>query len=246
MTDRPTALVTGASRGIGFAIATRLAEAGYDLIMCARRAETMAEAERRLSATGARVHAVQADLAVEEDVRRLIGVCQEKCDQLDVLVLGAGIGTGGPIEEVPLRHFDKLFAVNVRAPYTLVQALLPLLRKGAAANPRQGAKIIALASITGVYPGPELAAYGASKAALGALCRSLNAEVSASGVSATVISPGFVDTDMTQWVRDEVDPAGMITTADIAELAMTVTRLSVNAVVPEMVVTRPGGQLHRA
>ncbi|MGI5268770.1 SDR family NAD(P)-dependent oxidoreductase [Nonomuraea sp. CA-218870] len=246
MTGRPTALVTGASRGIGFAIAHRLAEAGHDLIVCARRAGTVADAARRLAATGARVHAEQVDLAVEEDVRRLVEVCQERCDRLDVLVLGAGIGTAGPIEEVPLRRFDKVFAVNVRAPYALVQGLLPLLRKGAAANPRRGAKIVALASITGVYPSPGLAVYGASKAALGALCRSVNAETSASGVSATVISPGYVDTDMTEGVRDEVDPAAMISTSDIAELAMSVTRLSVNAVVPELVVTRPGGQLHRA
>ncbi|MDA0632670.1 SDR family NAD(P)-dependent oxidoreductase [Nonomuraea sp. MCN248] len=246
MTGRPTALVTGASRGIGFAIAHRLAEAGYDLIVCARRAGTVADAGRRLASTGARVHAEQVDLAAEEDVRRLIEVCQERCDRLDVLVLGAGIGTAGPIEEVPLRRFDKVFAVNVRAPYALVQALLPLLRKGAAANPGRGAKIVALASITGIYPSPGLAAYGASKAALGALCRSVNAEASASGVSATVISPGYVDTDMTEGVRDEVDPATMISTSDIAELAMSVTRLSVNAVVPELVVTRPGGQLHRA
>ncbi|QYC45813.1 Rhamnolipids biosynthesis 3-oxoacyl-[acyl-carrier-protein] reductase [Nonomuraea coxensis DSM 45129] len=246
MTGRPTALVTGGSRGIGFAIARRLAEAGHDLIVCARRAETMADAERSLSATGVWVHAVQADLAVEEDVRRLIQVCQDRCDRLDVLVLGAGIGAAGPVEELPLRRFDKLFAVNVRAPYALVQALLPLLRKGAAENPRHGAKIVALASITGVYPEPGLAAYGASKAALGALCRSVNAEASAAGVSATVISPGYVDTDMTQGVHDEVEPAAMISTADVAELAMSVTRLSVNAVVPEIVVTRPGGQLHRA
>jgi 3-oxoacyl-[acyl-carrier protein] reductase len=166
--------------------------------------------------------------------------------RLDVLVIAAGVGAAGPLDTAALRRFDKQFAVNVRAPYVLVQKLLPVLRATAAQHSTRGAKIIMLSSITGVYPEPGLAAYGASKAALIALCRSINAEVSAAGVTATAICPGYVDTDMTAWMRDRIDPDEMISTADIAELAVSLTRLSARAVVPELIMTRAGEQLHRA
>jgi NAD(P)-dependent dehydrogenase (short-subunit alcohol dehydrogenase family) len=138
------------------------------------------------------------------------------------------------------------FAVNVRAPFVLLQQTLPLLRKTAAAHPERGAKVIALSSITGVAADPDLAAYGAAKAALISLCRSVNAEASQHGVSATAISPGYVDTDMSAHMRGRIDPGQMIRVDDVVELALSVTRLSARAVVPEMVVTRPGEQLWRA
>jgi 3-oxoacyl-[acyl-carrier protein] reductase len=245
-TSRPAALVTGASRGIGLAIAERLAAAGHDLTICARRPDALAAARDALAAHGPEVRAEPADMASEEDVRRLAGMHVAAYGRLDVLVLAAGVGTAGPVGEVPLRRFDKQFAVNVRAAYTLVQELLPALRETARARPEHGVKIIALSSITGVYPEPGLSAYGASKAALISLCRTLNAELSADGITATALCPGYVDTDMSAWVHDRIPPEDMIRTADIAELAMSLTRLSSRAVVPEVVVTRPGGQLHRA
>ncbi|MGI5274097.1 SDR family NAD(P)-dependent oxidoreductase [Nonomuraea sp. CA-218870] len=245
-TTRPAALVTGASRGIGLAIAERLAAGGHDLTICARGGEALSAAAGGLAAHGTAVRAEAADMAAEDDVRRLAGAHVDAYGRLDVLVVAAGVGTAGPVETAPLHRFDKQFAVNVRAAYTLVQALVPTLRATAAARPDRGVKIIMLSSITGVFPEPGLAAYGASKAALISLCRSLNAELSAEGVTATAICPGYVDTDMSAWVHDRIDPAGMIRTSDIAELAMSLTRLSPQAVVSELVVTRPGGQLHRA
>jgi 3-oxoacyl-[acyl-carrier protein] reductase len=179
-------------------------------------------------------------------VLRVARTHEAEYGRADVLVLAAGVGTAGDLRSLPVRRLDKQYAVNVRAPFVLVQALLPLLSRTAAAHPRNGAKIIALSSITGVYPEPRLSAYGASKAALRSLCRAVNAEMSESGVSATAICPGYVDTDMTEWVRDRIEPRHMISTDDIAELAMSITRLSPYAVVSEVVVTRPGAQLHRA
>lgn len=243
---RPTALVTGASRGIGKGIARRLAEAGYDLTVSARDASRLDETAAELAGLGGRVVAVPADLAVEDDVRRLADRHGDEHDRLDVLVLGAGTGFSDPLTETSKRRYDLQFDINVRAPFVLLQTLLPLLRKTASANPERGAKIIALASITGVAAEPELAAYGATKAALVSLCQSVNTEASADGVSATAICPGYVDTDMSAWVRDRIPPGRMIRVDDVAELAMSVTRLSAWAVVPEMVVTRPGDQLWRA
>ncbi|MEV8546524.1 SDR family oxidoreductase [Streptomyces sp. NPDC051572] len=242
----PSALVTGASRGIGLAVARRLAKSGYSLTLCARDAERLDAVADELSPYAPAVRTVSADMAIEEDVLRVARVHEAEHGRADVLVVAAGVGTAGDLRSLPVRRFDKQFAVNVRAPFLLVQALLPLLSRTAAAHPSSGAKIIALSSITGVYPEAGLSAYGASKSALIALCKAVNAEVSESGVSATAICPGYVDTDMTAWVRDRIDPSRMISTDDIAELAMSIARLSPYAVVSEIVVTRPGTQLHRA
>jgi NAD(P)-dependent dehydrogenase (short-subunit alcohol dehydrogenase family) len=106
--------------------------------------------------------------------------------------------------------------------------------------------VIAVASISGVAAEPGLAAYGATKAALISLCESITVSEGAGGVTATAISPGYVDTDMTAWIRDQISPADMITPDDIAELTLAVCRLSRHCAVPNIVVTRPGPLLWRA
>ncbi|WP_159921127.1 MULTISPECIES: SDR family oxidoreductase [Nocardia] len=110
----------------------------------------------------------------------------------------------------------------------------------------RGAKIVALASITGVAAEAGLAAYGATKAALISLCETVSLEESGNGVSATAVSPGYVDTDMTAWKRDVLDRSAMLTTGDVAEMVLAITRLSRNAVVPNIVLSRAGDRLWRA
>ncbi|MEV0689169.1 SDR family oxidoreductase [Streptomyces sp. NPDC050388] len=244
--ERSAALVTGASRGIGLGIAQGLARAGYDLTITARDAELLERAADDLRSWGVRVHPVAGDMADEDDIRRIAHAHTAAHRRLDVLVIGAGVGSAGAIGNAPMRRFDKQFAVNVRGPLVLLQETLPLLRETAARNPAHGAKVIALSSITGLAPEPALSAYGASKAALISLCRSVNAEVSADGVSATAICPGYVDTDMSAWMHDRIDPTDMIRVDDVVRLALAVTHLSAHAVVPEIVVTRPGDQTWRA
>ncbi|QKZ16032.1 SDR family NAD(P)-dependent oxidoreductase [Streptomyces chartreusis] len=239
--QRPAALVTGGSRGIGLGIARALAEAGYNLTVAARDPERLEKAATDLRSTGVRVQTQAGDMAEEEDTRLLTRAHAEAYGRLDVLVIAAGVGTAGDIDSLPMRRFDKQFAVNLRSPFVLLQETLPLLRQTAARNPAHGAKVIGLSSITGVYSEAGLAAYGASKAALRSLCHSVNAEAAKDGVSATAISPGYVDTDMAAWQHDRIAPEEMIRVGDIAELALAVTRLSPQAVVPEMVVTRSGG-----
>ncbi|WP_086728834.1 SDR family NAD(P)-dependent oxidoreductase [Streptomyces carpinensis] len=243
---RPAALVTGASRGIGLGVALRLAAAGYDLTVSARDAARLEKSAGALAEGGGRVHPVPADMTVEDDVRRLAAEHAQHHGRLDVLVMAAGVGSAGSLEQTTAKRYDMQFAVNVRAPFVLLQHSLPLLRETAAMHPERGAKVIALSSITGVAAEPDLAAYGAAKAALISLCRSVNTEASAQGVCATAICPGYVDTDMSAHVRERIDPARMIRVEDVAELALSVTRLSACAVVPEIVVTRPGEQLWRA
>ncbi|MDX6338101.1 MAG: hypothetical protein QOG05_5441 [Streptosporangiaceae bacterium] len=238
--------MTGASRGIGRAIAERLAAAGFALTLSGRHAAPLGEVARAVESVAAETEVVPADMADEEDVRRLAHRHAERFGSLDLLVLCAGFGTTGPIADYPIRRFDRQVEVNLRAPFLLVQECLPGLRDAAAAHPDRGARIVAIASLTGMASEPGLAAYGATKAALISLCQSVNVEESASGISATAISPGYVDTEMSSWVRDRIDPADMIEPGDIAELVVAVTRLSARAVVPGIVVARRGDTQWRA
>jgi 3-oxoacyl-[acyl-carrier protein] reductase len=246
MTVRRTALVTGASRGIGRAVAQRLAAEGFELTVSARTEGALKDTAHQLRAHGNRVETVPADMADETQVEALADAHLARYDRLDVLVLAAGIGIGGELAGYPLRRLDTMMMVNLRGPFLLVQRLLPVLRSAGSAPPGLGAKIIAVASITGVASEPGLAAYGATKAALISLCESITVAEGNRGVSATALSPGYVDTDMSAWIRDRIDPAEMIKTDDIAELAMAICRLSRHAVVPNVVVARAGGPLWRA
>jgi NAD(P)-dependent dehydrogenase (short-subunit alcohol dehydrogenase family) len=243
---RPAALITGASRGIGYAIAHRLASEGYDLTLGARDPATLSEAAKRLTELGVRVETVPGDMAVEEDVRRTTAAHAGYFGRLDALVISAGVGSAGPVAGYPLKRFDKQFAVNVRSPFLLIGECLELMRATATRRPTTGTKIVAVSSVTARAPEPGLAAYAAAKAALVALCASVNTEESTHGVSATAICPGYVDTDMSAWTHDRIAPEEMISAADIAELAFAVTRLSRHAVVPELPVVRAGAELWRA
>lgn len=239
------ALVTGASRGIGLAVARRLAADGFDLTVSGRSPATLDPVAADLRGTGVRVEAVAADMSVEDDVRALAREHEERFGGLDVLALCAGFGSTGPLQDFPIRRFDKLFSVDLRSPFLLVQSLLPALRVSATSGDT-GAKVVAIASLAGVVAEPDLAAYSAVKAGLISLCESITVAEGERGISATAISPGFVDTEMTEWVHDRIDPARMIRTDDIAELVATIGRLSRWASVPNIAVIRPGPQLWRA
>ncbi|MFD1814825.1 SDR family NAD(P)-dependent oxidoreductase [Rhodococcus gannanensis] len=246
MTDK-SALVTGASRGIGFGIASSLAAQGYSLTLSARDEQRLAEVADTLKAAGApRVVAVAGDLADPDAVGQLAQRHTAEFGAMDALIVNAGVGTAGEIGEFPMRRFDKTVAVNLRAPVQLLQECLPLLRAGAAANPGRGAKVVALSSITGVYSEAQLGVYGATKAALVSLVSTFNAEESGRGVTATAISPAYVDTDMSAWIKDRIAAESMIEVGDIVELVDSLLRLSSKAVVPNIVVTRAGTDGYRA
>lgn len=236
-----SALVTGASRGIGAAIAHRLAAEGYSVTLSARgEAALAAAAEELRSDTGADVHTVSANLAADGDIRRLVSEHSARFGRLDLLVLNAGVGTSGAIADLPLKIYDLTLSVNLRAAFVLLQETLPMLRKTAALDPPRGARVIALASIAGVSAEANMGAYAASKAGLISLCQTLTAEESGNGVTATAICPGLVDTDMAAW--SQLSTSEMLAVSDVAELAVAVSRLSGNAVVPNIVLARRGSQ----
>lgn len=241
MTER-CALVTGASRGIGAEISRRLASEGYALTLAARQEPGLvAFADELRSATGATIHTVTANMAVEGDVLRLGAEHDQRFPRLDVLVLNAGVGTSGSIADLPLKAYDLTLGVNLRAAFILLQTTLPILRKTAALNPNRGAKVIALASIAGVHSEANLAAYAASKAGLISLCETFTLEEADNGVTATAVSPGLVATDMAAWA--ELPAAEMIPTSDVAEIVMALSRLSAGSAIPNIVISRRGKNL---
>lgn len=251
---RPSALVTGASRGIGYAIATYLAAQGWDLTINARGAERLEEVRAELNklassssaGSGDAVQAVDGDMADEATLQASVSAHSKRFGSMNALVLAAGVGASGPIAGYPLHRLDKQLAVNLRAPFGLVSLALPLLRAAAAADPGRGGRIIAMTSLEGVHPEPGLAAYGSSKAALISLVTAINAEEGANGISASAISPGFVDTDMSAWVADAIPPATMIRVADVVKVVELMLTVSPNAVLPHIVINRRGGGAHHA
>lgn len=221
-----SALVTGGSSGIGLAIARMLREEGFELTLSSRRKEKVEAAAAELAALP-----VAADLAREEDCRRLVEAHAERHRGLDVLVNSAGVGVGGPIAETTLKHLDLQLAVNLRAVFLVTQAALPMLKASRGL-------IVNLASIAGTIPSPGLAAYGAAKAGVISLTRSLNAELEADGVRATAICPGFVHTPMAAWTG--IPGEEMIQPEDCAEVVRALLRLSPRARIPQVVIERLG------
>ena len=177
------------------------------------------------------VEGVAADVSREEDCERLVATHRERFDGLDVLVNSAGIGIGGTIEQLSTKHFDLQLAVNLRGLFLVTKLCLPLLKESRG-------WIVNLASIAGTIPTPGLPAYGASKAAVISLTRTLNAELDGDGVRAVAICPGFVDTPMASWTDIPTDE--MIRPEDCAELVRFLLRLSPHARIPQVVIERLG------
>src|SRR5437588_1532319 len=226
LTVERAALVTGGSSGIGLAIARMLRDEGFGLTLASRRPEKVQAAAAELGAT-----AVAADVADENDCARLVAEHRERFGRLDVLVNSAGVGIGGRVEDLPAKHLDLQLGVNLRGLFLVTQAAIPLLRESRG-------WIVNLASIAGTVPTPGLAIYGATKAAVIALTRSLNAELDADGVRAIALCPGFVDTPMTQW--SGLEPDEMIRPEDCAEIVRMCLRLRPTARVPQVVMERMG------
>jgi NAD(P)-dependent dehydrogenase (short-subunit alcohol dehydrogenase family) len=244
--NRPSALVTGGSRGIGLAIARCLASRGWSLTLAARKADQLEQARAELADSGADVQVVSADMACDADIATALGCHTTAYGGLSALVLAAGVGSAAPLAGYPMGRFDKQFAVNVRAPYALISQALPLLRSWASSSPHGRAHIVAISSIEGLHPEPGLAAYGASKSALISLMQSVNAEENVNGVLATAISPAFVATDLSEWTTGTIPFADMISTEDVAKVVGLLLDLSPNALLPHVVLNRVGASVYHA
>lgn len=184
------ALVTGASRGIGAAIAKALAEKGADVAITYKRsADKAADVVRTIEAFGRRGFAIQADSADAEAVKRSVREAAEKLGGLDILVNNAGIARRGPLAEMSLADIDETLDVNVRSVVLASQAAIPLLG--------QGGRIISIgANLAERVPFPGLTVYSMSKSALLAFTRGLARELGPRGITVNLVLPGSTDTDM--------------------------------------------------
>jgi 3-oxoacyl-[acyl-carrier protein] reductase len=192
-----TALVTGASRGMGRAAALELAKAGAQVLVHYSSGAKEAEAVvAEIRTTGARADAVQADLAAADGPHKLAQLVREIVgDRLDILVANAGIAKNATIEDTTVEDFDRLFAVNVRAPFFLVQQLLPILG--------QGSSVILLSSLAAHASVGTLAAYAATKGAIDTLVKHFAAAFGARGIRVNAIAPGVINTDMSSFARTD-------------------------------------------
>ena len=222
----PSALITGGSSGIGLAIAHMLGAEGYALTLAGRKLERLEAARDGLDAA-----IVVADVSSEDDCARLVDEHVATHGGIDVLVNSAGVGIAGTLADTSAKAWDLQQAVNLRGAFLVTQAALPHLRatKGYVVN---------LASIAGTLPTPGLGAYGASKAALIALTRTLDREEADAGVRATAICPAFVDTRMAAWTG--IPGEEMIAPEDCAEVVRALLRLSPYARIPVVVIERAG------
>jgi NAD(P)-dependent dehydrogenase (short-subunit alcohol dehydrogenase family) len=237
---RPAAIVTGGSRGIGLAIAEALGEDGFSVTITARRPEALAEAAAGLRARGVEVEHVVANLAHGDAVAAVVEAHRRRFGRLDVLVNNAGVGIGATATDHEPKFIGMQIAVNLTAPILFYKHGLELLR--AAAAERGSALVVNVASLAGVLPSPWLSVYSATKAALIAYTRAMNKELSGDGVKSVALCPGFVDTDMTEYIRTEVAQDQMLRPSDVAQAVRFVLRLSPGCVVPEIVLGRAAAE----
>jgi 3-oxoacyl-[acyl-carrier protein] reductase len=202
--ENKTALVTGASRGIGRATAVALAEAGaYVLVHYGRSAQEAESVVAAIQAKGGRADAIQADLSTAEGVALLTGQVRAMAgDRLDVLVLNAGVSKAARIADYKMEDLDNLFATNVKGPFFLVQQLVPLLG--------EGSNIVVITSVVAGSvvgkPGlenPSLLAYASTKGALETLVRNWAAILGPRGIRVNAVAPGVIDTDMSSFTKTE-------------------------------------------
>jgi short-subunit dehydrogenase len=181
------AVVTGASRGLGFLIARELAERGFDLLICARSADGLRAAQDDLSRSGAEVVTVAADVGKADDARRVVAEAETRFGRLDVLVLNAGIIQVGPAETMTGEDFASAMDVMFWGAVHVTAAAMPMLR-------RSRGRLLAVTSVGGKLPAPHLLPYTAAKHAAVGFAEGLRVEAIRHGVSVTVGVPGLMRT----------------------------------------------------
>jgi NAD(P)-dependent dehydrogenase (short-subunit alcohol dehydrogenase family) len=191
------ALVTGASRGMGRATALALAAAGARVIVhYGRNADEAKSVVGQIRAAGGRADAIAADLAAADGAHRLAAQVRSLIgDRLDIVVSNAGISNPAGFQDMTVEDFDNLFAVNVRAPYFLLQQLLPMLGSGSA--------IVFLSSLGARAAVGTLAAYASTKGAINTLVKYFAAALGQRGVRVNAVAPGVIDTDMSNFTKTE-------------------------------------------
>jgi NAD(P)-dependent dehydrogenase (short-subunit alcohol dehydrogenase family) len=238
MAAEKAAIVTGASSGIGLAIAKVLGEEGYSMTVASRRPEKLEGAVAELHELGHEVESLAVNVADEEQIKQVVAAHRERFGRLDVLVNNAGVGVGAPVGELQTKHIDMQLAINLRQIFIFYRECMPMLREAGAEH--KNALVVNTSSISGKHGEGWLSVYSATKAAVIGFSQATQKEVANDGIQVTALCPAFVDTPMTEFAKQTVDAEQMIRPEDIAETVRLLLRTSPNCIIPEVVFIRPG------
>jgi NAD(P)-dependent dehydrogenase (short-subunit alcohol dehydrogenase family) len=241
MSAERAAIVTGASSGIGLAIARVLGGEGYGLTVAARRPEKLEAAAEDLADEGFEVQAIAANVSEEEEIAKVVSAHRERYGRLDVLINNAGVGVGQPVAEIATKRLDMQLGINLRSIVLFYRECMPMLREAAAEH--KSALVVNTASISGKHGEAWLSVYSATKHGVVGWTEAMNKEIGAEGIKSTALCPAFVDTPMTDFVKEHVPADEMIRPEDIAESVRFLLRVSPACVVPEIMFVRPGEAL---
>lgn len=209
--DGTAAVVTGGGTGIGAGVAKALAQLGSAVVICGRRQDPLDRVVKGIEALGGDALAVQADVSVEQDARRVVEAALKRHGRLDFLVNNAGIGGGEPIHEHSISTWDQVLAVNLKGPFLMARFALPVMRS------QQRGHIVNISSESGLEYYRGGGAYGVSKHALNALGEYIQRENQDLGIRVDSVCPGMVVTEMTR-DSEGLDHAKCLQPEDIADL----------------------------
>ena len=223
------AVVTGAGRGIGEAISTRLAALGVTVVLVARAIDQLKKIQRQIEADGGHAVSISCDLLDAGAITSLGRQVRERFGRCDILVNNAGISYQGPLHEMPIEEWDKLMGTNLRAPYLMMKTLVPLMIESGSGH------VVNISSLAGKNPLPNGAAYSASKWGLNGLTYSVAEELRAHNIRVSVIVPGSVNTHFGD-IASGKDPARKIQPENIAAIVEMLVTQPPNCFVSEVLV----------
>lgn len=222
--EQRVALVTGAGRGIGKAIAQGLAVQGAKVVCAARTRSQLEETATAISAAGGDSLVVEMDVASLDSIREGVKSVVKACDRIDILVNNAGINVREPAEDVTEAHFESIMQVNLKGLYFLTQAVVKEM------TPRRQGKIINIGSLTITHALTQMSVYGATKGAVAQLTKVLALELAPHNIQVNALCPGFVLTPLTEkvwadkdfraWAQDRIPAGRLATPADMVGTAV--------------------------
>jgi 3-oxoacyl-[acyl-carrier protein] reductase len=212
------AVVTGGGRGIGAAIARKLADMGAQAVICGRRLSPLQATVSVITGAGGKATAIECDVTDLRSVERMAAQVERECGRIDILVNNAGIGGfGGPLHQMPPDSWDQVLNTNLRGVFYCIRVFTPMMMKARSGH------IVNISSLAGKNPLPNGAAYAASKWGLNGLSYSVAEELRGHGIRVSVICPGSVNTELSPHIGK--DPKRMLQPDDVAHaVAMLVTQ----------------------
>ncbi len=227
------ALITGASRGIGETIALELGRLGFDLALVGRDRESLEEISGK--AEGIKTHCIVADLSKVEAAKGIVEETAKALGGIDLLVNCAGVPQNGPFTDVTPEEWDRVFAVNARAPFFICQAAFPYLKAS------QKPIVINISSVVGFKGYANQSVYSSSKHALAGFTQVFAKEVQPFSIRVHLISPGAVATEMVRKMRPDINPSELIQPEEIAEIVRFLVTRKGTGTIDEFYIRRYSG-----